>query len=98
MVSRPPGMKPPGWKPPPERIKEYERNRSIGLFIKGLHDAEQARKKKRKPTVDHITDFRSADGRLRAKDSGRFVTDPVPNHKRTKPIIPWNKGMKKVQG
>ena len=87
-------MKPPGYVPPPETKRIYKRNAVVGQFLKALHDAKEAKKTKKGLRVERLDHYRTEDGRLHHKDTGRYVKDPVPQHRRIKPVVPWNKGKK----
>ena len=95
MVGTPPGHKPPGWKRPSGMGYERQERQAhaVGGFFKGINDAKETKRAKRKSFLEHRVNFRSDDGRLRA-GTGIFVKDPTPNHKRVPPIVPWNKGKK----
>lgn len=100
MVSLPPGFRPAGQKPT-EDTKRYQRQaHAFGGVQQGLYEFEQQRKAKKGFVVEPVkqTDkhsvHRTKDGRLRNLESGKFVKDPVLNHKRSPPINPWNNGKK----
>ena len=94
MVSTPPGFQPPGWKPPPEIAKYIHIREVYGSFLFAMYLVLQARKAKRSFRVEHIDHYRTLDGRLHHKETGKYIKDPVPQHKRTIPIVPGNKGKK----
>ncbi|HEY0964184.1 MAG TPA: hypothetical protein VGE31_00080 [Candidatus Paceibacterota bacterium] len=94
-MSTPPGWRPPGWRRPRGIGLERDERQAhtVGMFLKGMHEAEETKQAKRKPSATHLKPFRSRDGRLR-QPNGKWAKDPTPNHKRVPPIRPWNKGKK----
>ena len=78
-----------------EREKNRRARRVQGHYCAGELEARQNGTYVEPPLGDHLVTEgftkRPPNGRMRGLD-GRFVRDPVPNHKRVPPIVPHNKG------